>query len=216
MGQQETHNLNVTLKGYPKKLWGLFAQKTNETQQITLFHPKTASSSLTLMIQEQTYNRKCKPKWVINETLSFSWDGSTHSTHNTANFSDWLIFQNQAFSLVVMMTSITQSLYDSSQQEIHHKHSSHIYICHTSHILWENLQAYSMEGTAHHEKDHTTSTSLVVPSRAYKRLNTFAILSIASFLLDLNIKPPRYMNTTQRGTSSQTNKWTILMHSATM
>ena len=60
----------------------------------------------------------------------------------------------------------------------------------------------------------TTSTSLVVPIRAYKRLNIFAILSIASFLLDLNIKPPRYMNTSQRGTSSQTNTWT--MHSATM
>ena len=109
-----------------------------------------------------------------------------------------------------------QSLYDSSQQETHHKHSSHTYICHTCHILWENLQAYNIEGTAQHEKDHTTSTSLVVPIRAYKRLNIFAILSIASFLLELNIKPPRYMNTTQGGTSSQTNTWTTLMHSATM
>ena len=63
---------------------------------------------------------------------------------------------------------------------------------------------------------HTTSTSLVVPIRAYKRLNIFAILSIASFLLDLNIKPPRYMNTSQRGTSNQTNTWTTLMHSASM
>ena len=63
---------------------------------------------------------------------------------------------------------------------------------------------------------HTTSTSLVVPIRAYKRLNIFAILSIASFLLILNINPPRYMNTSQRGTSSQTNTWTTLMHSATM
>ena len=59
----------------------------------------------------------------------------------------------------------------------------------------------------------TTPTSLVVPIRAYKRLKSFAILSIASFLLDLNIKPPRYMNTSQRGTSSQTNTWTTLMHS---
>ena len=53
---------------------------------------------------------------------------------------------------------------------------------------------------------HTTSTSLVVPIRAYKRLNIFAILSIASFLLDLNIKPPRFMNTSRRGTSSLTNQ----------
>ena len=46
---------------------------------------------------------------------------------------------------------------------------------------------------------HTTSTSLVVPIRAYKILNIFAILSNASFLLDLNINPPTY-----------------IMHSATM
>ena len=62
---------------------------------------------------------------------------------------------------------------------------------------------------------HTTSTSLVVPIRVHKRLNIFAILSIISFLLDLNIKTPRYMNTSQRGTSSQTITWTTLMHSAT-
>ena len=44
-----------------------------------------------------------------------------------------------------------------------------------------------------------TSTSLVVPIRAYKRLNIITILSIAFILLDLNINPPRY-----------------IMHSATM
>ena len=42
---------------------------------------------------------------------------------------------------------------------------------------------------------YTTSTSLVVPIRACMKLNIFAILSIASFLLDLNINLPRYMNT---------------------
>ena len=46
---------------------------------------------------------------------------------------------------------------------------------------------------------YTPSTSLVVPIRAYKRLKIFAILSIASFLLDPNINPLRY-----------------IMHSATM
>ena len=48
-----------------------------------------------------------------------------------------------------------------------------------------------------------------------KDSNIFAILSIASFLLDLNINPPRYMNTSQRGTSSQTNTWKTIIHSAT-
>ena len=47
--------------------------------------------------------------------------------------------------------------------------------------------------------DSLNPTSFVVPIRAYKRLNIFATLSIASFLLDLNINPPRY-----------------IMHSATM
>ena len=35
-----THSPNVTLKGYPKKFWGLFGQKAQKTQQITLTHPK--------------------------------------------------------------------------------------------------------------------------------------------------------------------------------
>ena len=30
----------------------------------------------------------------------------------------------------------------------------YIYICHTSHILWENLQAYNIEGTVQQEKEH--------------------------------------------------------------
>ena len=40
MVQEGTHNLNVTLKGYPKKFWGLFGQKADKTQQIMLFHPQ--------------------------------------------------------------------------------------------------------------------------------------------------------------------------------
>ena len=55
---------------------------------------------------------------------------------------------------------------------------------------------------------HTTLTSLVVPIRAYVKLNIYTILSIAPFSLDLNIKPPRYMNTSQGGTLNQTNTWT--------
>ena len=54
----------------------------------------------------------------------------------------------------MMLTLLTQSLYDSSQQDFHHRHSSHTYICHSSHILWENLQAYNIEGTLQQEKEH--------------------------------------------------------------
>ena len=38
MVQEGAHNLNVALKGYPRKFWGLFGQKSHQTQQITLFH----------------------------------------------------------------------------------------------------------------------------------------------------------------------------------
>ena len=53
-----------------------------------------------------------------------------------------------------MLTLITQSLYNSPQQEFHQRHSSHIFICHTSHILWENLQPYNIEGKVQQEKVH--------------------------------------------------------------
>ena len=31
---------------------------------------------------------------------------------------------------------------------------TYIYICHTSHILGKNLQAYNIEGTVQQEKEH--------------------------------------------------------------
>ena len=45
----------------------------------------------------QNYNPKCKPKWLPNGTMSFNWDGSMHSAHNTAKFSDWLSSKNEFF-----------------------------------------------------------------------------------------------------------------------
>ena len=86
MVQQETHNLNLTLKGYPKKFWGLFSQKAHKTQQITLFQPPKGCLSLTLMSHRQTYNPKFKPKRSPNGTLGFCWDGSMHSAHNSKIF----------------------------------------------------------------------------------------------------------------------------------
>ena len=154
MVHEGTHNPNVTQKGYPKKFWGLFGQKAHKIQQITLFQPQKECLSLTQTSNGQTYNPKCKPKRLPNKTLGFSWDGHMHSTHNTANFSDWLIFQNHDFSLVMILMSISQSLYDFSQPEFHHTCPSHIYICHTSHILWKKLQAYNIEDTVQQEKEH--------------------------------------------------------------
>ena len=67
MLQEGPHNLNVTLKGYPKKFWSLFGQKPHKTQQITLFEPQKGGLSSTLMSQGQTYNPKCKPKQVTQQ-----------------------------------------------------------------------------------------------------------------------------------------------------
>ena len=64
--------------------------------------------------------------------------------------------------------------------------------------------------------DNLNPHAQLYPSEPTRDSNIFGILSIASFLLDLNIKPPRYMNTSQRGPSGQTNTRTSLMHSATM
>ena len=97
MVQEATHSLNEILKGYPKKLWGLFGQKAHKTQQITPFHPKRGCLSLSLTSQGQTYNPKYKPKQLCNVNLRFSQESSTHSAHNTAKFSDWLIFQIELF-----------------------------------------------------------------------------------------------------------------------
>ena len=89
-GTRGTHNPNVTLKGYPKKFWGLFGQKAHKTQQITLFQPQKGGLSLTQTRHGQTYNPKCKPKQLTNE-MGSSWDGHVYSMCNTAKLSDWLI-----------------------------------------------------------------------------------------------------------------------------
>ena len=128
MVQEGTHNINVTLKGHPKNFWGLFGQKAHNTQQITLFQSPKRRFILNPNKKGQTYNPKCKHKWLPNKTLRFSWDGHMHNMHNTANFSDWLVFQNQGFSLVAMQTSIYQSLlYMISPNQIFTTHAPHTY-----------------------------------------------------------------------------------------
>ena len=48
------------------------------------------------------------------------------------------------FHVVMTLTLISQSLYNLSQQELYHTYPLLIYTCHTSHILWKNLQAYNI------------------------------------------------------------------------
>ena len=57
------------------------------------------------MDQGQTYNPKCSPERLTNENLGFGWDGSTHSTHNTAKLCDWSVSNQEQISLVEMFSS---------------------------------------------------------------------------------------------------------------
>ena len=54
----------------------------------------------------------------------------------------------------MMLMLISQSLYDFSQRYFHQACPSHIEIYHTSHRLWKDFQAYSIEGTVQQEKEH--------------------------------------------------------------
>ena len=98
------------------KFWGLLAMVAhiaNTTQQNhkdnTTNHNvpvQRGSLSLILVDQGQPYNSKHKPQWLPNETLRFNWDGLMYSTCNITKLPVWLIFLNQAFSLVMMLASI--------------------------------------------------------------------------------------------------------------
>ena len=75
-----------------------------------------------------------------------------YSMHNITKIPDWLIFLNQAFSLVMMLTSISQSLHNLSQQDFIHMHSLPIYTCHTPHILWKNPQVYTLSNIVYNKE----------------------------------------------------------------
>ena len=64
---------------------------------------------------------------------------------NITKLPDWLILLYQAFSLVMMLTSASQSLHILSQQDFIHMHTLPIYTCHTPRNLWKNPQAYTIQ-----------------------------------------------------------------------
>ena len=79
-----------------------------------------------------------------------------YSTHSITKIADWLMFLNQAFSLVTMLTSISWSLHDLSQQDFIHACTLPIYTCHTPHILWKNPQAYTIQYTVQQGRNTKT------------------------------------------------------------
>ena len=132
----------------------MFGQKAHKTQQITQFYPKRGGLSLTLTDQGLTYNPKCNPKQLPNETLRFNWDGSTHSTHNTAKFWDWSFSNQEQISLVETFSLISQSISVLSQQDFNHGHVSHIHMQQASHISCMDLQVHAINTTLQLAKVH--------------------------------------------------------------
>ena len=98
MVQERDHNPNVTLKGYTKKLWGLFGQKAHKTQQITLrtqqitlFHPKKRFS-----LNPNIPRTELKLKNLTHSgypTKLYGWSHLQHMQHS--KFPDWFNSQNQ-------------------------------------------------------------------------------------------------------------------------
>ena len=78
-------------------------------------------------------------------------------------FSDWLITQNQVFSLVETTLLISLSLYDLSPQKFHHACPLCIYICRASHIFVEESSSvqYSRECTMVKGTQNTTHSHLL-------------------------------------------------------
>ena len=100
------------------------------------------------MDQGQTYNPKCYPKWLPNETLGFNWDGSAHSAHNTANVCDWSVSNQEQISLVKTFLLISQPISALSKRDFNHGHITNKYTQHSSHISCMNLPTYNIRATA--------------------------------------------------------------------
>ena len=150
MDEEQTNNPNVTSSSYQMKFRGLLAMvphiantKQQNHKNSTTNHNvpiQRESLSLILVDQGQVYNSKQEP-----QCLGFNWDGCMYSTCNITKIPDWLIFLNHSFSLGTILTSISWSLPDLSQQNFIHACTLPIYTCHTPHILWKNPQAYTIQ-----------------------------------------------------------------------
>ena len=89
------------------------------------------------MDEGQTNNPNLTPS-LTQQILGFAWH---YSTHNTTQFSDWLIFQNQVFYWSKQCHQYLHP-YDLSLQD-YTTHTLYTYI-HVMHLtsLWKNHQAY--------------------------------------------------------------------------
>ena len=84
----------------------------HKTHQMTLFHPIEGGLSLTLTDQGQTYNPKCDPSGYPIKLWGLV---GAHSTNYTEKSCDWSVSNQEQFSLVKTLLSISQPLSALSQ-----------------------------------------------------------------------------------------------------
>ena len=69
---------------------------------------------------------------LSNDTLGFKWDGSTHSTHITANFCDWSVSNQEQISLIETfhqyLNQFLPSPNESLSMDTPHKHNVNEYL----------------------------------------------------------------------------------------
>ena len=87
--------------------------------------------SLTIMGQRSIYNSTHKPQRSLDETLGFNHDDHLHRMCNETGIPEFLGFQIPGIPMVTIVTSLTRSLPDPTQQDFIHARILPIYKCHT-------------------------------------------------------------------------------------
>ena len=83
------------------------------------------------MGQRSIYNSTHNPQRSLNETLGFNHGDHLHTMCNETGIPEFLEFQIPGIPVVAIVTSLTRSLRDPTQQDFIHARTLPIYKCHT-------------------------------------------------------------------------------------
>ena len=101
---------------------------TQKEQKETI---KKGGISLTIMGQRQTYNSINIPQRSPNETIGFNQDDHPYRMYNETGIPEFLELQIPGIPMVMMVTSRTCSLHNSTQRDFINARTLPIYECHT-------------------------------------------------------------------------------------
>ena len=138
MDEGQARNPNTTYNGYKMEFWKfaltwklICPVQHKITQKEQKETTKKGGISLTIMGQRQTYNSIHKPQRSHNETIGFNQDDHPYRMCNETGIPEFLELQIPGIPMVVMVTSRTRSLHDSTQQDFSNVRTLPIYKCHT-------------------------------------------------------------------------------------